>query len=56
MGYNLAACRIFGRISIERVDSKSLSKAPSTDIWAGLGLGSEVAAALEGSAKKGGRR
>ena len=52
-GYNIAACRMIGRIAREQKDSKMLSIAPATtDVWAGLGLGSDVAAALEGTARK----
>ena len=54
IGYNLAACRLIGRIAQDRKEAKMIGMAPATtDIWAGLGLGSDVAAALEGSAKKG---
>lgn len=56
LGYNLAACRMIGRIAQEQKDSKMLSLEPSTDIWAGLGIGSDVAAALEGKSSKGGKR
>jgi len=56
VGYNLAACRMIGRIAQERKDSKMLSLAPSADVWAGLGFGSDVAAALSGQSVKRGRR
>jgi hypothetical protein len=52
VGYNLAACRLIGRIAKERRDNKMLFTMPSTDIWAGLGLGSDVASALEGKTRK----
>lgn len=56
-GYNIAACRMIGRIARDRADSKNLSLAPDTsNVWAGLGLGSDVAAALEGSRNDGKRR
>jgi len=51
-GYNIAACRMIGRIARERKESKLLSISPTTDVWAGLGLGSDVAAALEGNNRK----
>lgn len=56
LGYNLAACRMIGRIAQERKAEKMLNLEPSTDIWAGLGIGSDVAAALEGKSSKKGRR
>ena len=53
IGYNLAACRLIGRIAQERKEAKMLTMSPdTTNVWAGLGLGSDVAAALEGSSKK----
>ena len=53
IGYNLAACRMIGRVAQEHKASKMLGMAPeTTNVWAGLGLGSDVAAALEGSSKK----
>ncbi|CAB9526324.1 WD repeat domain 3 [Seminavis robusta] len=56
VGYNLAACRMVGRIAKERRENRMMAAMPSTDIWAGLGLGSDVAAALEGNSKKGKKR
>jgi hypothetical protein len=53
IGYNLAACRIIGRIAQEHKEARMLGMSPeTTNVWAGLGLGSDVAAALEGSSKK----
>jgi hypothetical protein len=52
VGYNIAACRMIGRIAQEKKQSKMLYAMPSTNVWAGLGLGSDVAAALEGASKK----
>ena len=52
IGYNLAACRLIGRIAKDRKDAKMPTTPQAADVWAGLGLGSDVAAALEGSSKK----
>ena len=55
VGYNIAACRFVGQVAKEHKESKMLSTSQmaTTDIWAGLGLGSDIAAALEGQAKPG---
>jgi hypothetical protein len=53
VGYNIAACRLIGQVAKDRKESKMLSTPSTTDVWAGLGLGSDVAAALEGNAKPG---
>lgn len=54
VGYNIAACRMIGRVAKEQKESRMFSVAPSsTNVWAGLGLGSDVAAVLEGNAKPG---
>ena len=58
-GYNIAACRMIGRIAQDRQNAKTLSISSSSDatnVWAGLGLGSDVAAALEGSRNDGKKR
>lgn len=53
IGFDIAACKVIGKVSYEHkqqnfVDVESKPK----DIWAGLGLGSDVAAILEGSRQK----
>lgn len=49
VGYNLAALRLTATIAHERKQSYlSHDDSQTKDIWAGLGLGSDVAAALEG--------
>ena len=49
VGYNLAALRLTAKVANDRKQSSSFGfDSPSTDVWAGLGLGSDVAAALEG--------
>jgi hypothetical protein len=55
VGYNLAALKLVARIAQERkkeslpwLDSQASSL---DDVWAGMGLGSDVAAALEGKSK-----
>jgi U3 small nucleolar RNA-associated protein 12 len=54
VGFNLAALRTIARVAQENKISHFIADdAQSKDIWAGLGLGSDVAAALE---QKGGRR
>ena len=54
VGFNLAALRTIARVAQENKNSHfNADDAQSKDIWAGLGLGSDVAAALE---QKGGRR
>lgn len=53
VGYNLAALRMIARVSSNGKKSflPDDSQSPE-DIWAGLGLGSDVAAALEGRSRK----
>lgn len=52
-GFNLAALRIIAKVAQENQSSYfNPGENKSGDIWAGLGLGSDVAAALE---QKGGR-
>ena len=48
VGYNLAALKLVARIAQEKKASlPAIEAGPSADVWAGLGLGSDVAAALE---------
>jgi hypothetical protein len=53
VGFNLAALRAIAKVVQENKTSYFYPDEQATDIWAGLGLGSDVAAALE---KKGGRK
>lgn len=54
VGFNLAALRAIARVVQENKSSYfNPEDTQSNDIWAGLGLGSDVAAALE---QKGSRR
>lgn len=48
VGFNLAALRAVAKNSLERQESFLDFNQPKKDIWAGLGLGSELAAAIEG--------
>lgn len=53
VGYNIAATKLVARIAHEKKEAfLSTFESQSTDIWAGLGLGSDVAAALEGKSKR----
>ena len=52
VGFNLAALRAIAKVVHENKSSYFDDENQSTDIWAELGLGSDVAAALE---HKGGR-
>lgn len=51
-GFDLAALKFIARAANERKQSYLADELPTTDIWAGLGLGSDVAAALEGRPKR----
>lgn len=54
VGFNLAALRVIARVVQENKNSYfNADEAQSKDVWAGLGLGSDVAAALE---QRGNRR
>jgi len=52
VGYNIAAMRLIQRIASEQGQARTIEEAQTKDIWAGLGLGSDSAAALEGRSKK----
>ena len=53
VGYNIAAMRLVTRIANEDKQLHTLAdNSQPKDIWAGLGLGSDVAASLEGRSKK----
>jgi U3 small nucleolar RNA-associated protein 12 len=51
VGYNLAAMKLIQKAAQNRKQGFFDEKSQSNDIWAGLGLGSDVAAALEGKKK-----
>lgn len=51
VGYDIAALKLIARVANDRNQAFRSSQAPTRDIWAGLGLGSDVAAALEGKPK-----
>lgn len=53
VGFNLAALRAIAKVVQENRTSYFNPNENQTDIWAGLGLGSDVAAAME---KKGGKK
>jgi hypothetical protein len=48
VGFNMAALRMVSRVANDRKQSFLDYDDSKKDVWAGLGLGSEVAAALEG--------
>ena len=53
VGFNLAALRMVARVAHDKKQSYLDYDASQTmDIWAGMGLGSEVAAAVEGRGKR----
>jgi hypothetical protein len=53
VGFDIAGMRMIARIANERKTSYLSHKvSPAQDIWAGIGLGSDIAAALEGRNKK----
>lgn len=53
VGFDLAAMRIIARVANERKASYlSHDQSQVKDVWAGLGLGSDIAAASEGRNKK----
>lgn len=52
VGFDLAALKLISKVANDRKQFLTSEHAQPTDIWAGLGLGSDVAAALEGRSKK----
>jgi hypothetical protein len=49
VGYDLAALRIISKAAQERKQKSTFVKGENlTDVWGGMGLGSDLAAALEG--------
>lgn len=52
VGYNLAAMRLISQAAQEKKQLQLHIDAQPKDIWAGLGLGSDVAAVLDGRAKR----
>jgi hypothetical protein len=55
VGFNLAALRAIAKISNDRKGSYHIPDGDTKDVWAGLGLGSDVAAALESKSKRSGQ-
>lgn len=52
VGFNLAALRVVAKTAADRKDSYlDYDKDSTKDIWAGMGLGSDLAAALESRRK-----
>lgn len=53
VGYNIAALKLVARIAHEKKQAFVLTdlEDKSADVWAGMGLGSDVAAALEAKSK-----
>jgi hypothetical protein len=52
VGFDLAALRLISRVANDRKNSfLTHDQSQPKDIWAGLGLGSDVAAALEGRSR-----
>ncbi len=54
IGYNLAALRVVARSCNERKPTMKVEESNLNDIWSGMGLGSDIAAALE--RKKGNKK
>lgn len=56
VGYDVASMRLITRIANDQKQSRRAffddSEKAREEVWAGLGLGSDVAAALEGRSKK----
>lgn len=51
-GYDLAALKLISRAANDRKQTFLGDQLQTKDIWAGLGLGSDLAAASEGRFKK----
>jgi hypothetical protein len=53
-GMDLAALKLIAKAAQERKDQFSFAPPTTTerDVWAGLGLGSDVAAAMEGKSRR----
>ena len=51
-GFDLAALKLISKAANERKQSYLGDESQTKDIWAGLGFGSDVAAALEGRPKR----
>jgi hypothetical protein len=47
VGFNLAALRTIAKVAMDRKSSFLVPDEPNGNVWAGMGLGSDVAAALE---------
>jgi hypothetical protein len=51
-GFDLAALKLISKVANDQKSSFLGDQSLTKDIWAGLGLGSDVAAALEGRTKR----
>ena len=52
IGINLAAMKAISRFANERKNAYNIEETRTSDIWSGLGLGSDVAAALQSRGTK----
>lgn len=52
VGFDLAALKVISRVANDRKHTFIDGEAKVKDIWAGLGLGSDVAAVLQGNSNK----
>ena len=52
IGYDIAALKVIARVAHERKLAMAPIQENPVDIWAGLGLGSDVAAALQSRSRK----
>lgn len=52
IGYDIAALKVIARVAHERKLAMTPIQDDPVDIWAGLGLGSDVAAALQSRSRK----
>jgi hypothetical protein len=52
IGYDLAAMKIIGRVANDRKQNYVPVDAVVKDVWAGMGLGSDLAAVLDGRPNK----
>jgi len=52
IGYDMAAMKLISRVAIEKQQSMSAIDQAPVDVWAGMGLGSDVAAALQSRGRR----
>lgn len=52
IGYDIAALKVIARVAKERKLAMAPIQDDPIDIWAGLGLGSDVAAALQSKSRR----